>query len=217
MTHVKTLISTLSAIFVVAMGVSFLIVYRVAPQAAWACFFVDIGALIALLGTCLSLPKSPPLKTDEISEGLRDLARGRYDRRLVYRDFGSLSDVAQAFNELAGTLADNADPALVRIRNARLAKPEPVVKRPVLPEQHSHHPELGQVQAFPVKHSNRDLYEQFKEAHKAQNKEVVAFEAFEQTLHKATQDLMREHQVKSVRFEVVLESGEVALRPRLLR
>lgn len=211
MKNLRTLIAVVSAISIVAAVVGFLIVYQVAPRSALACLFVDLGALIALLSACATIPKTPHLKTDEIADGMRDLARGRYDRRLVYRDFEQLSDIAQAFNELAGTLADNT--GMPRVST----KPEPIVKRPVIQEQHSHHPELGQVQSLPVKHSVRDLYEQFKEAHQAQGKEVVSFETFETTLDKATQNLISEHHVKSVRFEVVLESGEVALRPRLVR
>lgn len=222
MKNLKTLILAVSAISFAASAVGFFIVYRVAPQSAFACLFIDLGALIALLSACVTLPKGPDLKIDEISDGLRDLARGRYDRRLVYRDFAELSDIAQAFNELAGTLSDNTDPGLVRIRAFRQAAPtgpEPIVQRPATLEVHSHHPELSAVEPLPAHHTTsvKDLYEQFKEAHLAQNKQVVDFKTFENTLDKATQNLIREHQVKSVRFEVVLESGEVALRPRLIR
>ncbi len=217
MKNLKVFIATVTAISVVAAVVGFLIVFQAAPQSALARLFVDIGTLVALISACVTVPKVAQLKTDEIADGLRDLARGRYDRRLVYRDFAELSDIAQAFNELAGTLSDNTDPGLVRTRAPRFPKIEPVVQRSVMHEEHSYHPELGQVQPLPPKHSLRDLYDQFKEAHRLQGQEAIDFETFENTLDKAREDLMGQHQVKSVRFEVVLESGEVALRPRLVR
>lgn len=217
MKNLRTLMTSVSAISIVTALVGFFIVFQVAPQSALARLLVDIGALVALVSACMTIPKGPNLKTDEIADGLRDLARGRYDRRLVYRDFAELSDIAQAFNELAGTLSDNTDPGLVRIRTPRFPKPEPIVQRPILHEEHSYHPELGQVQPLPVKNSLKDLYNQFKEAHRLQGQDAVDFETFENTLDRAKEDLIKKHQVKSVRFEVVLESGEVALRPRLVR
>lgn len=213
MKNLRTLIITVSAVSILAAVVGFFIVFQVAPQSALARFLVDMGALVALVSACMTIPKAANLKTDEIADGLRDLARGRYDRRLVYRDFAELSDIAQAFNELAGTLSDNTDPGLVRIKTAL----RPPIQRPVFNEEHSYHPELGQVQALPVKNTLKDLYDQFKEAHRLQGQEAVDFETFENTLDRAKEDLMSKHQVKSVRFEVVLESGEVALRPRLVR
>lgn len=217
MKNLRTFIATVSAVSVVAAVVGFFIVFQVAPQSAMARLLVDIGALVALISACVTVPKVADLKTDEIADGLRDLARGRYDRRLVYRDFEELSDIAQAFNELAGTLSDNTDPGLVRIRTPRFPKAEPIVQRPIVHEEHSYHPELGQVQPVPAKHSLKDLYDQFKEAHRLQGQEAVDFKTFENTLDKAREQLMGEHKVKSVRFEVVLESGEIALRPRLVR
>ncbi|MEI6805617.1 MAG: MXAN_5187 C-terminal domain-containing protein [Myxococcaceae bacterium] len=217
MKNLRTFIATVSAVSVVAAIVGFFIVFQVAPQSALARLLVDIGALIALISACMTVPKVADLRTDEIADGLRDLARGRYDRRLVFRDFAELSDIAQAFNELAGTLSDNTDPGLVRIRTPRLPKTEPVIQRSVGKEEHSYHPELGQVEPLPSSHSLKDLYEQFKEAHRLQGQDAVDYETFENTLGKAKESLMSQHQVKSVRFEVVLESGEVALRPRLVR
>lgn len=217
MKNIKALVISVSAISLVAASVGFFIVFQVAPQAALARLLVDVGALVALITACLAIPKAPELKTDEIADGLRDLARGRYERRLVTRDFDSLGDIAQAFNELAGTLSDNTDPGLNRIRAARVPKMEPVVTRQVIGEEHSYHPELGQVQPVQLKSSLLDLYREFQEAHRLQGQEAIDFETFENTLDKAREDLIKIHQVKSVRFEVVLESGEVALRPRLIR
>jgi hypothetical protein len=215
MKNLRTLMTTVSAISILAAVVGFFIVFQVAPQSALARFLVDIGALVAVVSACMTIPKGPNLKTDEIADGLRDLARGRYDRRLVYRDFAELSDIAQAFNELAGTLSDNTDPALVRIKTQQPLRPP--VQRPTFHEEHSYHPELGQVQPIPAKHTLKDLYDQFSEAHRLQGQEPVDFETFQDALDKAKEDLISKHQVKSVRFEVVLESGEVALRPRLVR
>lgn len=202
---------TVSAIVALAAIVGLFIGYSAAPQFALARLLIDIGALIALVSACITIPKTAELRTDEIADGLRDLARGRYDRRLIHKDFAQLSDIAQAFNELAGTLSDNSDPSLLR------QKLKPVVQRPILNEEHSHHPELGQVQPLPVKNTLKDLYEQFKEAHELQGQEAIDYNTFQNTLSKTKEELMKEHQVKSVRFEVVLESGEVALRPRLVR
>ncbi|MES2503447.1 MAG: MXAN_5187 C-terminal domain-containing protein [Myxococcota bacterium] len=217
MKNLKAFVITVSAIVIVTAVVGFFIVFQVAPQSAFARLVVDIGTLIALISACITVPKVADLKTDEIADGLRDLARGRYDRRMVHKDFDQLSDIAQAFNELAGTLADNTDPSLSRNKAARFPKLEPVVQRAALYEEHSYHPELGQVQAVPAKNTLTDLYEQFKEAHHLQGQQTVDFDTFETTLSKAKEALVKEHGVKSVRFEVVLESGEVALRPRLVR
>lgn len=215
MKNLKIFLLTVSAIALLTTMVGFAIIYSVAPQSAWARLLIDLGGLTALISACLLVPKTAELRTEEVADALRDLANGRYDRRLVHRDFAQLSDIAQAFNELAGTLSDN--PNLMKSSSPQLPKLKPVAGKHTIDGSHSHHPELGQVQPIPSNQTLKELYEQFKEAHELQGNETVEFSAFESTLLEAQDELMKEHQVRSVRFEVVLEGEEVALRPRLLR
>ncbi len=222
MKNLNVFVTAVSAIMIVSALAGFMIVHSVAPDASWAALLVDLAALLALVSACYTIPKMPEFRTEEIADALRDLALGRYERRLIQKDFDGLTDIAQAFNELAGTLSDNSDPSLTRARSGRMGKPEPLVHRPVMLEQHSYHPELGQVQPIQIpvqspKSSLHDLYEQFKEAHRLQGQETVDFDSFEDMISKTRDQLIQEHNAKSVRFEVVTESGSVALRPRLVR
>ncbi|MBH1988755.1 MAG: hypothetical protein I8H75_03315 [Myxococcaceae bacterium] len=220
MKNLKVFTGWVSAVSMLAACVGFLIVFQVAPQAAIARFCVDLGALLALVAIVVAVPKTQELRSDEVTDALRDLARGKYERRLASKENDPLSGVIQAFNELAGTLSDNADPGIHRLKSFRSLRYEPVVARQMVHEAHSFHPELGQVQPLPRAFEGRNLralYEEFREAHKKFGNEPSDFETFAETLDRAREELMKQHQVKSVRFEVVLESGEVALRPRLVR
>ncbi len=62
-----------------------------------------------------------------------------------------------------------------------------------------------------------ELYEHFCHAHHQQNKEPIDFEEFQATIEKAREDLLEAHHCRGVRFEIVMENNEVALRPRLIR
>src|SRR3989338_7287843 len=119
MKNAKTFIAVLSAILIAAMAVGFLLVHGTAPYLAWERLVLDVAALIVAIRVAMIVPKMSDLKSDEVTDALRDLARGHYERRLVYRDFGPLKEIAQAFNELAGTLSDNMDPGLVRIKASK--------------------------------------------------------------------------------------------------
>lgn len=120
------------------------ITYSMAPHAALARILIDIGALIALTWITYSLPKPEAIQIDDIVDGLRDLAKNRFDRRLTVRDQDQLFQVRQAFNELAGTLSDSRDSSLTHIRYNPMHRIEPkVIPLPMI--HHSLHPELGQV------------------------------------------------------------------------
>lgn len=249
MKSVRTLLIIIPAVAFLSALVGFLITYPSSSQAAYARIFIDIGALIALMSACLTLPKPKELRTEEVVDGLRDLARGRYDKRLSQTDFAELEPIAQAFNELAGTLSDSADPGISHLRYQYVRKTEVKPRPLVINENHSHHPELGPVETvaamspegatslipeanqeirpaqtisdlptpLPAMCDISDLYDLFSNAHKDQNREPIDFDTFKATIDKARDDLMSAHQCRSIRFEVVLESGEVALRPRLVR
>lgn len=165
MKNIRTLLIVIPAAIVVAAIVGFIITFSVSSQAALARLCIDVGVLIALAYLLWSFeaPKAP--RTHYIVDGLRDLARGRYDRRLTPAQMEDLPDVGQAFNELAGTLSDTYDPAVDPIRHAK--KPDDATY------QHSHHPELGPIErarqelqkeaaqsaASPLKHAQDNLSE----------------------------------------------------------
>jgi hypothetical protein len=262
----RTLLIIIPAVMVLSALVGFFITFSSSPQAAYARIFIDLGALVALMSACMTLPKPKELRVEEVVDSIRDLARGRYDKRLSQSDFAELEPIAQAFNELAGTLSDSADPGISSLRYQYVRKVEVAPRPVVINENHSHHPELGPVQPvqlqkqaaleqeslFPVASQSPeltpshdvaapqevqeapkvspdaptplpamsdvyDLYDLFCDAHKQNQRDPIDFDTFRSTIDKARDDLMAAHQCRSIRFEVVLESGEVALRPRLVR
>ncbi len=279
MKSLRNLFVIIPAVIVLTAIVGFFITFPSAPQSAYARIFIDLGVLIALLSACMTIPKPVILRTDEIVDALRDLARGRYETRLNSKDFDELNPIAQAFNELAGGLSDSGDPNVNRLRYQYIRKQEPAPER-VINEQHSHHPELGHVEAVtqysaepdlekPRAHEElsmvptpsfsenslipefssfisesslpesaaseippaqeapqepmvpkgelEELYDHFCDAHYQLSKEPIDFEEFQATIEKAREDLLTAHQCRGVRFEIVMESNEVALRPRLIR
>jgi HAMP domain-containing protein len=277
MKSIKNLFVIIPAIIVVSTIVGFFITFPSAPQSAYARIFIDLGVLIALLSVCMTIPKPRKIRTDGIVNALRDLARGRYETRLNSKDFDELNPIAQAFNELAGSLSDSGDPKINQLRYEYIRNQEPVATAErVFNEQHSHHPELGHVEAVtrygddsamitpraqeelsmvptPAYAENslisdfsssvfesvssktstaaqdlpqkptvpkgeiEELYGYFCDAHHQLNKEPINFEEFRATVEKAREDLQETHHCRGVRFEIVMESNEVALRPRLIR
>ena len=276
MKSIKNLFVIIPAVIVLTAIVGFFITFPSAPQSAYARIFIDLGVLIALLSACMTIPKPPEVRTDGIVNALRDLARGRYETRLNSADFDELNPIAQAFNELAGSLSDSGDPNINRLRYQYIRNQEPVpTAERVFDEQHSHHPELGHVEAvtlysnvpamiMPRAHEElsmvptpsysdnsqipefssfisesassemtpaqdipqeptapkgelEELYDRFCHAHHQLNKEPIDFEEFQATIEKAREDLLEAHHCRGVRFEIVMESDEVALRPRLIR
>lgn len=268
----------------------FFITYGTSSQAAWARLFVDLGALTAIGAFLAALPRPEPLHTDVIVDAIRDLARGRYHTRIVGGDLGELDEIAQAFNELAGSLSDRVEIDLAEVRKP----PQPLVPRPPVPSaelEHSYHPELGPVKAahpsdeaesvqlaappappppppqtvetapqrgpyptiIPVASKPEeltsyatndgleevietvheqaplvsltrepseelfDLYDAFAKALHAHSQEMISYDTFKETIDHTRHSLMSTHHCKDVKFEIVTEGGEVALRPRLVR
>lgn len=148
MKNTRILLISIPTIIIISAAIGCAITYGTAPNAALARIFIDIGALIALVSIAYNLPKPETLNTDDIVDGLRDLARNRFDRRLSLREQDELTQVRQAFNELAGTLGDSRDPSLTHIRYNPMNRVELRVT-PLPVAHHSHHPELGQVRAAP--------------------------------------------------------------------
>ena len=148
MKNKRILLICIPAILVISSAIGCIITFSSAPHAALARIFIDIGALVALLSITNSLPKPDPLQTDDIVDGLRDLAKNRFDRRQPIKEQDELHQVRQAFNELAGTLSDSRDPSLTHIRYNPMNRVELKVS-PLALAAHSHHPELGQPQPKP--------------------------------------------------------------------
>ena len=141
MKNIRILLISIPVIIIVSAIIGCVITYSSAPHAALARIFIDIGALIALVSITYTLPKPEPIQIDDIVDGLRDLAKNRFDRRLSVRDQDELFQVRQAFNELAGTLSDSRDPSLTHIRYNPMNRIELKVT-PIPNAHHSHHPEL---------------------------------------------------------------------------
>lgn len=124
-----------------AMGIGFYLVFKNSPSAAYARLAVDAGVLVAVFMAFSQSGKLAPRQIGQLSGALRKLAAGRTDTRLDAETFDDLSEAAQAFNELAGSMTDRDDPALGAVR---------VQKRGGTPDgdlanNHSRHPELGTV------------------------------------------------------------------------
>lgn len=148
MKNTRILLFSIFAVMITSTVIGCFITYGLAPTAALARIFIDIGATIALAWIAYSLPKPEIVNADDIVDGLRDLAKNRFDRRLVIRENDELFQVRQAFNELAGTLSDSRDPSLTHIRYNPMHRVELKVT-PLPVANHSLHPELGQVRSAP--------------------------------------------------------------------
>lgn len=144
MKNIRILLISIPAIIIISAVIGCAITFSSAPHAALARLFIDLGALIALVLITYSLPKPEVLHTDDIVDGLRDLACNRFDRRLSVKEQDELFPVRQAFNELAGTLSDRGGQSLTHIRYNPKNRIELRVT-PLPSPAHSHHPELGQV------------------------------------------------------------------------
>jgi hypothetical protein len=307
----RTLSITVLTIVSVAALLGFGITLGFSAQGALARIVIDVGVLAAVAFVLTMMPKKEPLRCDDIADAMREIARGRYHKRLNDMEFGELKPIAQAFNELAGTLADSQKSAEDALRYQVPIRSE-LLGRGIVNTAHSIHPELGPVQtleAFEAKElgapNNRDLlqtvvsasaradlssnelyekngseiiadsadsisttahsqdnantdvdassdadsdsdafeadsiptdsaatardimltfeqlmpdlYKQFEQAHEVYQRRPISFAAFESTVSQAREELIRAHQCRDVRFEVVFESGEVALRPKLIR
>jgi hypothetical protein len=250
----RTLFITIPVVTLIAGLVGFIITYPTSEQVAFARIFIDLGVMISLLCAIWTIPKPAVLRTGEIADALRDLVRGRYDKRLADKDFGDLGEIALAFNELAGSLSDSRDLDTSYLRYKNVSK-DGTESRPVRDENFSHHPELGPVKPLPLraetfaaeqqakeakrlredeenpspkellrdvpntKESVSDvhgLYQRFQDAHQNQSS-GVEFDVFRSMIERTKKDLLATHQCVDVRFEVVMERGEVALQPRLVR
>lgn|GEM_PF-6803514 len=314
MKNTRILLIAIPVVIIFSAIIGCALTYGSAPHAALARIFIDIGALIALVSITYTLPKPEKTNTDDIVDGLRDLAKNRFDRRLVLKDHDELFQVRQAFNELAGTLSDSRDPSLTHIRYNPMHRVELKVT-PLPMVNHSHHPELGQVRSapdiksistppaavitYPDPRPDPDafseeefsdhafeqaprvpeldmqaeeastslvseptpmqepvlasapeplpepehepepelvdqarpetypsdigaadlffLFERFKAAHERPEDTNLDFDTFLSSVMKAREDLIRAHQCRDVKFEVVSDAGAVALRPRLVR
>lgn len=62
-----------------------------------------------------------------------------------------------------------------------------------------------------------DLYQRFIDAQRAYNLDQIEYPIFLKTIEKTKQDLMSTHQCQGVMFDIVKESDQVALQPRILR
>lgn len=62
-----------------------------------------------------------------------------------------------------------------------------------------------------------DLFSQYARARKENNLNEITFEVFKKTIDETRKVLLTQHECKAVKFDVVSEKGEVALRPRLVR
>lgn len=145
MKNIRVLRISIFVIIATSALIGFAISYSIDPTTSIARLLIDTGALIALLWITHSAPRTDDICVDDIVDGLRDLARNRFDRRLSVKDQDELFQVRQAFNELAGTLSDSRDQSLTHIRYNPTHRLE---SKGILfsASSHSHHPELGKVQ-----------------------------------------------------------------------
>ncbi|GEM_PF-6716440 len=135
----KSLLGALSLCVIIAAIAGFIIVFRANTTAAWVRLVLDL-LLVGVIHFVVRDFVAPPRATaTQITDALRELARGHYHKRLDAESFGDLTEAAHAFNELAGVMSDRLDPhvGVVRYR--------PKQNRDEADVNHSYHPELGSV------------------------------------------------------------------------
>jgi len=62
-----------------------------------------------------------------------------------------------------------------------------------------------------------DLFDEYTRVRKENNLSEVSFDVFQKTIEDTRKVLLTQHECKAVKFDIVAERGEVALRPRLIR
>ena len=158
----RRLLLVLTAIaVVVAACAGFYVVSRESPGAAMSRLYVDIGLLITLVLIVLGSAGAKPHLLTELVEALRALSHGSHERRLDPSEYGTLEEVARAYNEAAAALSEMDDPNLgpvqVKSRRARGSQPPKSRNGSASPARTkskssaerdsalSDHPELGEV------------------------------------------------------------------------
>ena len=162
----KSLLGALSLCVIIAAIAGFIIVFRANTTAAWVRLVLDI-LLVGVIHFVVRDFVAPPRATaTQITDALRELARGHYHKRLDAESFGDLTEAAHAFNELAGVMSDRLDPhvGVVRYR--------PKQNRDEADVNHSYHPELGSVRPIDVSKEQAPMSE--NEAGPEKNAEDVA-------------------------------------------
>lgn len=141
----KSLLGYLTLCIFIAALAGFIIVFRADRTAAWVCLGLDV-LLMGVLHFVVRDSVAPPRATaTQITDALRELARGHYHKRLDAESFGDLTEAAHAFNELAGVMSDRLDPHVGVVRYRPKSAPDGA------DINHSYHPELGSVR--PIDHS----------------------------------------------------------------
>ena len=172
---------TLSGLFAAIVG--FFIVYRQGSNTAWARLPLDIGFIIAIHFIVRAYVAPPRATATQITDALRELARGHYHKRLDAESFGDLTEAAHAFNELAGVMSDRLDPHVGVVRY-----------RPQLEAQeglshHSYHPELGSVRPL----ENQNMEESTAADSHKEAREEVQEEAREEVIEDKNPTIIEEH------------------------
>jgi hypothetical protein len=245
MKNYKFIIFTLCSILGLDAIAGFTITLDYSTVTAYIRLFIEFALIIGIASVSYkSLKPAEPLNTESISDALRDLARERYHTRLTEIEPKELNEIVQAFNELAGSLADkhqtkrDLESAFIKLNK------KPTIN--LLNTNHSYHPEIGPVKIVEkseeyIETKNNDiitesdnktmqdnspnqvfvsiddLYDKFINAQRSLEMLPVSFEIFKDTIETAKKDLVELYQCKDVDFEVVTENGATALRPKLIR
>lgn len=146
---------------VVAAGAGFYVVQRQSPDAAMLRLYIDIGLAVTLALIVVGTTSARPHLLTELAEALRALSLGDHGKRLDADDYGSLEDVARAYNEAAAALSEMDDPNLGPVKTKprrdqlvpkRDEEPRPEPKRTpsvrtsaAQEDALSDHPEIGEV------------------------------------------------------------------------
>ncbi len=97
---------------VVAAGAGYYVVQRQHADVALLRLYIDIGLMVTLALIVVGTTGARPQLLADLAEALRALSLGDHDRRLDASDYGSLEDVARAYNEAAAALSEMDDPNL---------------------------------------------------------------------------------------------------------
>jgi hypothetical protein len=243
----RNIIIAVSALVLFAAVVGFYITLDVSPQIAYARLFIDLGLAIGLAAVILALYKEPQLMSDTIIQVIKSLSNNNYKARINTHECGPLSSIGGALNELAKNLEEQHAKQEEIKRNLREELlPNKKQSKEMPSYEHSFHPELGPVYSVATPLENKvleqklsnalvestppkvpkleeeeqdlgELYQRFIDAQREIDQHQIEYTLFLKTIEQSRMELMKTHACRTILFDIVKETKQVALQPRIVR
>lgn len=207
----------------VTSAIGFLVAYQSAPNIAWGRLFIDLGVILAIIflsfafrrrsesETKQPIPSPTPVipiqnPADDLSMHSHHPEIGSVKALNLMRD-----NLSQLSSNNKKNLFDSEVGVPTKIKEISNIEPEKISDFSKEQSVHAHNPDNDTTIHI------EDLFAQYSQARKENKLSEISFETFQQTVEDTRKALLTRHECKGVRFDVVTNSGDVALRPRLIK